>query len=87
MRFEIVNKRYSVIQKTLVSQRFKLKLLENTDLRYGVTIYTSDTTVDPIETSDSFTTVTSEGTTLWRYVASDLIFDPALGVYISTEQC
>ena len=88
MRFEIVNKRDSVIQRNLVSQRFKLKYIENTDERYGVTIYTSDTTVEPLETaaeSDLWAPAT-EGETLWRYVASDLIYDPALEAYISTEQ-
>jgi len=88
MRFEIVNKRDSVIQRNLVSQRFKLKYIEPTDERYGVTIYTSDTTVDPLETSEDsdLWAPATEGETLWRYVASDLIYDPALEAYISTEQ-
>ena len=88
MRFEIVNKRDSVIQRNLVSQRFKLKYIEPTDKRYGVTIYTSDTTVDPLETSqdsDLWVPSTEMGSTLWRYVASDLIWDPDLEAYISTE--
>ena len=45
MRFEIVNKRDSVIQNSLTSQRFKLKYLEPTDDRYGITIYASGATV------------------------------------------
>ncbi len=42
MRFEVVNKRDSIIQSNLVSQRFKLKYIENTDERYEVTIDTSE---------------------------------------------
>jgi len=35
-RFEIVEKQDSVVQRTLVSQRFKLKHIEYTDLRYSI---------------------------------------------------
>jgi hypothetical protein len=77
MRFEIVNKKDSVIQSNLVSQRFKLKYLETSDVRYKLAIYTSDTTVESL--------VREIDVTLWRYIASDLIYDSDYGVYISEE--
>jgi len=77
LRFEIVNKRDSIIQGTLVSQRFKLKFLENTDLRYGVTIYTDPTTVESLYNESD--------TTLWRYVASDLVYDSDYKAYVHTD--
>ena len=40
-RYEIVNSTDSVIQRQLVSQRFKLNLLESTDERYNVTFVKS----------------------------------------------
>lgn len=88
MRFEIVNKRDSVIQRNLVSQRFKIKYIESTDARYSIPVYTSDTTVDPLVTSQNDTLwapITNEGTTLWRYIASDLIYDSDYETYISVE--
>ena len=77
MRFEIVNKRDSVIQGTLVSQRFKLKYLEASDARYDVPILTDPVTVEPLST------VSDE--TLWRYIACDLIYDPDYKTYVHTE--
>jgi hypothetical protein len=40
-RYEIVNKKDSFIQGSLITQRFKLKYLERTDPRYNITIVTS----------------------------------------------
>ncbi|MCK9541076.1 MAG: hypothetical protein M0R03_03500 [Novosphingobium sp.] len=39
-RFEVIDKRDSVIQRTLISQRFKLKHLEYADKRYNLPIQT-----------------------------------------------
>lgn len=44
MRFEVVNKRDSIIQRNLVSQRFKLKYLELSDERYDLPIDTDTAT-------------------------------------------
>jgi len=41
LRFEIINKRDSIIQESLVSQRFKLKYLESSDERYSINIVTT----------------------------------------------
>jgi len=76
MRFEIVNKRDSVIQRTLISQRFKLKYLEPSDPRYDVPIIT-DISVESLQTEVD--------TTLWRYIACDLIYDEAYKTYVHTD--
>jgi len=67
MRFEIVNKRDSIIQKTLVSQRFKLKYLEDTDLRYGVPFDTAAVSADQLHSEVD--------ATLWRNIVCDLVYD------------
>lgn len=41
VRFEIVDKQDSVIQKQIVSQRFRVKLLEDTDARYNLKVITT----------------------------------------------
>lgn len=61
MRFEVVNKRDSIIQRNLVSQRFKLKYLELSDERYNLAIET--------ETATSVEEVYSDfGASYWTYI-------------------
>jgi len=40
-RYEIVNKRDSIIQGSLITQRFKLRLIETSDPRYSITYTTT----------------------------------------------
>jgi len=77
MRFEIVNKRDSVIQKTLVSQRFKLKYLESTDLRYGVPLDTESVPADQL--------YSEVDETLWRNVVCDLVYDFDYKTYVHSD--